>query len=165
MYYKYPPVYKYIILLILITTFLKYYKVITKENYLLIASIFAYMVFVFDYVLIEEHPNLFEEKMDIDEKTMDKKDKKNKKRKDKKKECKKIRIINDIKKTEENIEHFADSIEEKDMDDMDDMDDLDKELIEFDKSLNSKNNLNNNETDTDDNLTEEIQKELDELDL
>jgi hypothetical protein len=154
MYYKYPPVYKYIILLILITTFLKYYKVITKENYLLIASIFAYMVFVFDYVLIEEHPNLFDEK---------KIEKKNKKRKDKKKESKKefkkIKVIDDIKKSEENIEHFADSIEEKDIED------LDKELEEFDKSLSNNNNLDYNDTDTDDNLTEEIQKELDELDL
>jgi hypothetical protein len=162
MYYKYPPVYKYIILLILITTFLKYYKVITKENYLLIASIFAYMIFVFDYVLIEDHPNLFDDKMDCIEKKEEKKtSKKNKKRKDKKKDCKKIKVIDDIKKSEEHLEHFADSIEEKDMDDMDN---LDKELEEFNKSLN-KNNLNDGETDTDDNLTEEIQKELDELDL
>jgi hypothetical protein len=62
--YKYPPIYKYIILLILITTFLRYYKVITKDNFLLIAGIFTYMVFLFDFVLIKNHPSLLTDDMD-----------------------------------------------------------------------------------------------------
>ncbi len=60
--YKYPPIYKYVILLILMTTFLKYYDQITKENYLVICAIFTFMIFIFDYVLIRNHPILFEDK-------------------------------------------------------------------------------------------------------
>lgn len=153
MYYKHPPIYKYIILLILITTFLKYYKVITKENYLLISSVFTYMVFIFDYVLIEEHPNLFNDSINIDKKV--KEDKTKCKKKKEKIKSKKIKVIDDINKQKKHIIYFNDSKEENDIDD------LDKELEDLDESLNNKNNLN----DTDDNLTEEIQKELDELDL
>ena len=149
MYYKYPPVYKYIILLILITTFLKYYKIITKENYLLIASVFAYMVFVFDYVLIEEHPKLFDESSvsENSKKTIYIKKKKHSKKGKNKKQ--KIKIIDDTNKLENTEFDIQDSMEEKD-------------LSELDKEIESFDNLN--ETDTD-NLTEEIQKELDQLDL
>ncbi len=156
MHYKYPPVYKYIILLILITTFLKYYKVITVENYLLIASVFTYMVFIFDYVLIEEHPDLFYDGTDIfvfEKKVENKKIKKNKNDKKKKKELKNIKVIEDIKnkKDKEVIDNIYDSVEENDIDE------IDKELNKYDDYLDN--------TDTDENLTEEIQRELDELDL
>lgn len=153
--YKYPPIYKYILLLILFTTFLKYYKVITKENYLLVVSIFVYMVFIFDYMIVDKHPNLFDDKIDIniDDKTEEKKKttkifvKKNNNIKQKK--CKKIKIIDDknIKVTESNISNEDNE-----------MYDLDKELEEYNQSLN--NDVNANE-----NLTDEIQKELDELNL
>ena len=162
--YKYPPIYKYILLLILFTTFLKYYKVITKENYLLVVSIFVYMVFVFDYMLIDNHPNLFDDKIDIDidnkkeemhktTKIFVKKKKEYKKRKviDNNKikvyDDKKIKVINDNNNNNDNICN-----EDKEMYD------LDKELDEYNKSLNNNVNIN-------DNLTDEIQRELDELNL
>jgi hypothetical protein len=153
--YKYPPIYKYILLLILFTTFLKYYKVITKKNYLLVVSIFVYMVFIFDYILVDKHPNLFDDKIDIN--IDNKKEKKKKTTKIfvkknnniKQKKCKKIKVIDDkiIKVTKSNI-----SNEDKEMYD------LDKELEEYNQSLH-------NDVNTNENLTDEIQRELDELNL
>ncbi len=61
MYYKYPPIYKYIIILILITTFLKYYKVLTKESFLVIAIVCTYFIIIFDYILIDMHPSILSE--------------------------------------------------------------------------------------------------------
>ena len=153
--YKYPPIYKYILLLILFTTFLKYYKVITKENYLLVVSIFVYMVFIFDYMLVDKHPNLFDDKIDINIDNKKKEEKKTtkifvkKNNNIKQKKCKKIKIIDDkiIKVTKSNI-----SNEDKEMYD------LDKELEEYNQSLN-------NNVDINENLTDEIQRELDELNL
>ena len=151
--YKYPPIYKYILLLILFTTFLKYYKVITKKNYLLVVSIFVYMVFIFDYMLVDKHPNLFDDKIDIN--TDNKEEKKTtkifvkKNNNIKQKKCKKIKVIDDkiIKVTKSNI-----SNEDKEMYD------LDKELEDYNQSLN-------NNADINENLTDEIQRELDELNL
>lgn len=123
--YKYPPIYKYIILLIVITTFLKYYELITKDNFLLIASIFVYISYLFDYVLIDNHPSLISLPSQNSENTKD------------------------------NIEKFND-LNDKDIDDK-----FEIELKELDKEI--MNNSNNN--DTDDNLTEEIQRELDKIDI
>lgn len=145
--YKYPPVYKYIILLILITSFLRYYKVLTKENFLLIAGIFTYMSFVFDYVLIENHPSLFYDGFRID--TPNKKVIYVKKNKLKPRKHK-LRLIKD--KFE--IEHFENDEHEEH---------YDKKTLE-DKFEEELKEQENEETDTD-NLTEEIQRELDELDL
>ncbi len=141
--YKYPPVYKYIILLVVITSFLRYYKVITKENFLVIAGIFTYMTFVFDYIIIHNHPSLFTENIEI-EKNIKKKDDEKKKKKSKK-----------SKKQKKMLEKFED-----------DEDIIDTESLEdkFDKDMKELETQINNETDSD-NLTEEIQKELDELDL
>ena len=159
--YKYPPIYKYILLLILFTTFLKYYKVITKENYLLVVSIFVYMVFVFDYMLIDKHPNLFDDRIDDRIDIDNKKEEKHKTTKifvKKKKEYKKrkvidnnkIKVINDNNNNNDNNDNICNEDKE--------MYDLDKELDEYNKSLNNNVNIN-------DNLTDEIQRELDELNL
>lgn len=126
--YKYPPIYKYIILLILITTFLRYYKVITKDNFLLIAGIFTYMVFLFDFVLIKNHPSLLTDDMDDNEEF-----------------CgnvasKKIIYVKKNKKKDIVV----------------DEDKFEKELDELNKQI---------EDTESENLTEEIQKQLDELDL
>ena len=139
--YKYPPVYKYIILLILITTFLKYYKVITKDNYMVIGVIFTYMSFVFDFILIENHPSLFancEPKNNNNINNINNTNNKLKKNK------KKIILVGETKSQTKSIETFEDSK----------------------NTTCSKQKSVDTDTDTDtDNLTEEIQKELDELDL
>ncbi len=144
--YKYPPIYKYIILLILITTFLRYYKVITKENFLILAGIFTYMVFVFDFILIRNHPSLLKESQESQEnfgnvEQTNKKViyiKKGKSKKDKKKKIKVVKEDEEINEKLNDDDNFA------------------NELEEINKKIE--------ETDTD-NLTEEIQRELDELDL
>ncbi len=144
--YKYPPIYKYIILLILITTFLRYYKVITKENFLILAGIFTYMVFVFDFILIRNHPSLLKESQESQEnfgnvEQTNKKViyiKKGKSKKDKKKKIKVVKEDEEINEKLNDDDNFANELEE-----------LNKKI---------------EETDTD-NLTEEIQRELDELDL
>jgi hypothetical protein len=127
MHYKYPPIYKYIILLILITTFLKYYKNITKENYLLIAFIFIYMIFIFDFILIENHPDLFNNNtISNNKQVISIKPKK-----------KKIKVIIDNKVVNDNNKiDDEDTIKEKE-----------------------------EETTTTENITEEIKKELEELNL
>jgi hypothetical protein len=151
--YKYPPVYKYIILLILITTFLRYYKVLTKENFLLIAGIFTYMTFVFDYVLIENHPGLFydgqaSESMQPRKVIYVKKGKHKKPLKNRKHKIRLVRNSDEDPMIEdfENEEEDKQTLEEK----------FSKEIKELEKK--------SQDTDSD-NLTEEIQKELDELDL
>jgi len=145
--YKYPPVYKYIILLILITTFLRYYKTLSKNDFLLIAGIFTYMVFIFDYVLINNHPALLDDKQEEAETKKIiyvKKDKPKKERKEKK-----------IKVIDENKELIPeDSMTEFDLASSKLESPIDKELKELDDLLGES-----------DNLTEEIQRELDELDL
>jgi hypothetical protein len=143
--YKYPPVYKYIILLILITTFLKYYKVITKDNYMVIGVIFTYMTFVFDFILIENHPSLF---ANCEPKNNNNINNTNNTNNKSKKNKKKIKLVGE---TENQSQSQTKSIET------------------FEDSKNttcSKQKSGDTNTDTDtDNLTEEIQKELDELDL
>ena len=154
--YKYPPVYKYIILLILITTFLRYYKVLTKENFLVIAGIFTYMSFIFDYILIENHPSLmYDGEKPLPPKTRKviyvKKNKKDKKgKKDKRR---KIKLVKDDEDEDPMIENFEDE-EEYDKQTLDEK--FADEIKELEKEIH--------DTDSD-NLTEEIQRELDELDL
>lgn len=142
--YKYPPVYKYIILLILITTFLRYYKTLNKNDFLLIAGIFTYMVFIFDYVLINNHPALLDDKQSEAETKKIIYVKKNNSKKDKK-----IKVINENKNLV-----AEDSMTELDLDKSLQETPIDKELKELDDMLNDS-----------DNLTEEIQRELDELNL
>ncbi len=142
--YKYPPVYKYIILLIVITSFLRYYKVITKENFLVIAGIFTYMTFVFDYIVIRNHPSLFTEGHELEKtKEICKDSKSEKKTKKSKKPKKKL------------LEKFDEDDEPVDTETLDE---------KFEKDMKELESQIKDETDSD-NLTEEIQRELDELDL
>ncbi len=138
--YKYPPIYKYIILLILITSFLRYYKLITKENFLLIAGIFTYMSFIFDYVLINNHPSLLNDNQNEEDDKINKKTIYIKKQKNNKKNIKLIK----------NTENEINKLDEI----------LDEESINFNNDYIEE--FNNYDSDTE-NLTEEIQKELDEL--
>ena len=140
--YKYPPVYKYIILLIVITSFLRYYKVVTKENFLVIAGIFTYMTFVFDYVVIRNHPTLFTEGHELEKNN---EICKNEKKKYKRYKKSKKKILEKFEEDEEPVD--SETLDEK----------FEKDMKEFENQIKD-------ETDSD-NLTEEIQKELDELDL
>ena len=54
--YKYPPIYKYGFLLLVIYMFLKYQKIMTPEK-LLYNSVFIIIIFgIFDYIIIDNHP-------------------------------------------------------------------------------------------------------------
>ncbi len=59
--YQYSPIYKYILLVILITCFLNYYTSISKSDFLLLGVLFTSLFLLSDYILIENHPDLFEE--------------------------------------------------------------------------------------------------------
>ena len=58
--YRYPPLYKYIILLLIIFLFLIYYKCIDQNNYLYIAIFFTLVVILLDYMLIDNHANIID---------------------------------------------------------------------------------------------------------
>lgn len=135
--YKYPPIYKYIILVILITTFLKYYNVIKKDDYLTISIIFIYMVFIFDYVLIDKHPSLFSSRENFESKKIIVPKKKNQIKTVGEKSTKKPALKKKILKKEPKTHQVYD------------LDDIPENL---------------EDTDTD-NLTDEIRRELDTYDL
>jgi hypothetical protein len=57
--YKYSPIYKYSILLLVIFLYFKHQKSLPQEK-ILINSVIIILIFIlFDYVLINNHPNLF----------------------------------------------------------------------------------------------------------
>lgn len=59
--YQYSPIYKYILLVILITCFLNYYTNIAKSDFLLLGVLFTSLFLLSDYILIEDHPYLLDE--------------------------------------------------------------------------------------------------------
>lgn len=62
--YQYSPIYKYILLVILITCFLNYYTNIVKSDFLLLGVLFTSLFLLSDYILIENHPYLLDETND-----------------------------------------------------------------------------------------------------
>lgn len=56
--YKYPPIYKYIILLIIIFMFIKHLKIMINRQNLMITICIVLMMAIFDYILIENHSEL-----------------------------------------------------------------------------------------------------------
>ena len=56
--YKYPPIFKYIILLICIYMFIEHYNIILNRQNLIITTTIVIMIIVFDYLLIDNHPNM-----------------------------------------------------------------------------------------------------------
>ncbi len=58
--YKYPSLYKYCLLLLTIFLFLKHQKIIHPDKLLINSLIITVIVGVFDYVLIDDHPTLFQ---------------------------------------------------------------------------------------------------------
>ena len=63
--YKYPPVYKYALILVVTFVFFSHYKSITVDKYLAIALALTLIVLSFDYVLINNHTPLFDDNNDI----------------------------------------------------------------------------------------------------
>lgn len=57
--YKYPPIFKYIILLISIFMFIKHLKIMAIHENLMITITIIFMFLIFDYILINKHPDLF----------------------------------------------------------------------------------------------------------
>jgi hypothetical protein len=64
--YKYSPIFKYIILLICIFMFTKHLKIVTNHQNLIITISIIIMIIIFDYVLIDNHPNLLDMDSDND---------------------------------------------------------------------------------------------------
>ncbi len=58
--YKYPPIYKYGLLLITIYMFVKHQKIMSPDKILLNSVLITLFVFIFDNIIIKEHPNLLE---------------------------------------------------------------------------------------------------------
>jgi CBS-domain-containing membrane protein len=59
--YKYPPIYKYGLLLLVIYMFIKHQKIMSSDKILLNSVIITLVVFIFDNVIIKDHPSLLEE--------------------------------------------------------------------------------------------------------
>lgn len=71
--YKYPPIYKYGILLLAIYMFLKHQKIMTAEKLLTNSLLITIMIGILDYILISNHPTLFETKnLNSDKENFDK---------------------------------------------------------------------------------------------
>jgi hypothetical protein len=66
--YKYPPIYKYGLLLLTIYMFLKHQKIMSAEKLLTNSLLITLMLGVLDYILIAEHPAPFDSKHNSTEK-------------------------------------------------------------------------------------------------
>ncbi len=60
--YKYPPIYKYGLLLLTIYMFLKHQKIMSAEKLLTNSLLITLMLGVLDYILIANHPTPFDSK-------------------------------------------------------------------------------------------------------
>lgn len=58
MIYKHPPIFKYIFLLLCIFMFITHFNIIQNHENLFISITITIMVIMFDYILIENHPEL-----------------------------------------------------------------------------------------------------------
>ncbi len=76
--YKYPPIFKYIILLLCIFMFIKHLKIMSNKDDLILSISILFIIIVFDYIIIDEHPNLLDNynekfaKIDLEEEINDK---------------------------------------------------------------------------------------------
>lgn len=59
--YKYPPIYKYGLLLLTIYMFIKHQKIMTSDKILLNAVLITLIIFIFDNIIIQDHPSLLED--------------------------------------------------------------------------------------------------------
>ena len=51
--------------MVILFMFIKHYKTIDQESYLLLCIIFSFVVILMDYYLIDYHPGVFATKQDI----------------------------------------------------------------------------------------------------
>jgi membrane-bound metal-dependent hydrolase YbcI (DUF457 family) len=54
--YIYPPLYKYVTIFVLLFLFLKFYKQINNDKFLIISILFTLLVITLDYMMIYNHP-------------------------------------------------------------------------------------------------------------
>lgn len=59
MFYKYPPIYKYGCSLIIIFMFFKHQKIMSQEKTLISSILLTLVYAILDYMIIENHPNIF----------------------------------------------------------------------------------------------------------
>ena len=62
--YRYPPLYKYIIIFVIVFLFLRYYNYITPDKYLWIALFVTILIILLDYMIISDHPNVMHNRED-----------------------------------------------------------------------------------------------------
>jgi hypothetical protein len=60
MIYKYPPIYKYGMLLLVIFLLLKHQKILSQDKVLTNSIIITLIIALFDYIIIDNHPGLLE---------------------------------------------------------------------------------------------------------
>jgi hypothetical protein len=60
--YKYPPIYKYGLFFIAIYMFLKHQQLMTPDKLLVNSVVIALMIAIIDYIIIDNHPGIFEKK-------------------------------------------------------------------------------------------------------
>ena len=58
--YKLPPLYKYIIFSIILYLFLRNYKYISQDKFIIIAVLITLLIILLDYMFIIDHPNILE---------------------------------------------------------------------------------------------------------
>ena len=69
--YRYPPLYKYIAFFIILFLFLRHYKQITQDKYLIISILITLLVVLLDYMLIFDHPSILQTKEEFDPDDLD----------------------------------------------------------------------------------------------
>ena len=62
MYYHYPALYKYLATLLVFFLFMRHYRNINQENYVLLTIVLVSFVFVLDSYFIDNTPNIFTNK-------------------------------------------------------------------------------------------------------
>jgi ABC-type antimicrobial peptide transport system permease subunit len=60
--YRFAPIYKYLVLVVIFFLFMSYYKTITNEKYLPIVLIFVIVMFIVDHMSMLNHPHLTSDK-------------------------------------------------------------------------------------------------------
>jgi hypothetical protein len=116
--YRYPPLYKYILFTVIAFMFLNYYKTIPEKFYLYIALFYVSAIIALDYILIDNHPDIFYDQelnnQIIINKEKKKKQKAKPKRKPKKKEYNDDDLYEDIDLENIDIDELLDEIEDDD---------------------------------------------------
>lgn len=111
MQYRYPPLYKYIVLFIMIYMFHRHDKVVQPIKALLNSLMFVFMIIAVDYIMIQNHCNIIETNEGFDDIDMD-----------------------EIRKLEQELD------QDEDLDDEDDIFDDEDEQPQNDRRCSRRNN-------------------------